>query len=219
MTPPVIDIKIASDVVCPWCAIGYAHLQEALATLKDEVKVEVSWLPFELNPDIAFEGEELGAHLARKYGSTAADSAANRARITALGEQAGFTFNFSPEMRIFGTFNAHRLLRWVGETHGSAQQTALKQALFKAYFQRHENPNDLAVLQAVAESVGLATDDVQAVLASDQYATDVRQEEAQLQRMGVSSVPTFIVNNQYAITGGQPAAVFVQALRQIASEN
>ncbi|MFC3853705.1 DsbA family oxidoreductase [Salinispirillum marinum] len=218
MSTPVIDIKIASDVVCPWCAIGYAHLQQALATLKDEVQADVSWLPFELNPDIAFEGEELGEHLARKYGSTAADSEANRARITSLGEKAGFTFNFSPDMRIFGTFQAHRLLRWVGETHGAEQQTALKQALFSAYFQRHENPNDLVVLQQVAESVGLVADDVQAVLASDQYADDVRQEEAQLQRMGVSSVPTFIINNQYAITGGQPTDVFVQALRQIAGE-
>jgi len=216
--PDTLNIKIASDVVCPWCAIGYAHLKQAMQELDGEVQAEISWLPFELNPDIVPEGEHLSEHLAKKYGSTEADSAANRQRITEIGDQAGFAFKFSPDMRIFGTFDAHRLLRWALDTAGTEKQTALKQALFAAYFQRNENPGDVSVLRQAVEVVGLNGDEAAAVLSSDRYEQDVREEEEQLRRMGVSSVPTFIINDQYAITGGQPASVFVNALREIAQQ-
>lgn len=211
-----LNIKIASDVVCPWCVIGHAHLMQAMQELGGEVAVDISWLPFELNPDIVPEGEHLAEHLAKKYGSTPADSEANRQRITDIGEQAGFNFHFSPDMRIYGTFDAHRLLRWALASAGADKQSALKHALFEAYFQRNENPGDPAVLRRAAEQVGLDGDLAMAVLDSDQYVQDVRNEEEQLRRMGVSSVPTFIINDQYAITGGQPASVFVNALREIA---
>ncbi|WLD57333.1 DsbA family oxidoreductase [Salinispirillum sp. LH 10-3-1] len=213
-----LNIKIASDVVCPWCAIGYAHLLQAMQELKGEVVADISWLPFELNPDIVPEGEHLGEHLAKKYGSTAADSEANRQRISDIGEQAGFAFHFSPDMRIYGTFDAHRLLRWALDSAGPEKQSALKQALFAAYFQRNENPGDPSVLRRAAEQAGLDGDAALVALDSDQYVEEVRGEEEQLRRMGVSSVPTFIINDQYAITGGQPAAVFVNALREIAQK-
>lgn len=213
-----LTIKIASDVVCPWCAIGYAHLQQAMQTLAGEVQADVSWLPFELNPTIAPEGEHLAEHLAKKYGSTPADSEANRQRITDIGQQAGFTFQFSSNMRIYGTFDAHRLLRWALDHAGPEQQTALKQALFVAYFQHNDNPGDAEVLQRAVATAGLPVDEAMAVLTSDRYTAEVRAEQEQLRRMGVSSVPTFIINDQYAVTGGQPAAVFVQALREIAQQ-
>lgn len=211
-----LSIDVVSDVACPWCVIGYKNLEQALASLDGEIEADLAWHAFELRPDAPAEGENWREHIMAKYGMSYEQSEENRKRITEAGSQVGFTFNFTDDMRTQNTFNCHRLLHWAKDTE---QQTALKLALFEAYFTDRTNVNDTEVLLQAVEKAGLDRDSAAAVLASDRYEQAVRNEEGHYQQMGVSSVPTFIVNGKYAITGGQPAEVFVQALRQIASEN
>ncbi len=211
-----LSIDVVSDVACPWCVIGYKNLEQALASLDGEIEADLAWHAFELRPDAPAEGENWREHIMAKYGLSYEQSEENRKRITEAGSQVGFTFNFTDDMRTQNTFNCHRLLHWAKDTE---QQTALKLALFEAYFTDRTNVNDTEVLLQAVEKAGLDRDSAAAVLASDRYEQAVRTEEGHYQQMGVSSVPTFIVNGKYAITGGQPAEVFVQALRQIASEN
>ncbi len=211
-----VTIDVVSDVACPWCVIGYKNLQQALESLDGEIEADLAWHAFELRPDAPAEGENWREHIMAKYGMSYEQSEENRMRITDAGEQVGFTFNFTDDMRTQNTFNCHRLLHWAKD---SGQQTALKLALFEAYFTDRTNVNDPDVLLQAVEKAGLDRDSAAAVLASDRFEQAVRSEEGHYQQMGVSSVPTFIVNGKYAITGGQPAEVFVQALRQIASEN
>lgn len=211
-----LSIDVVSDVACPWCVIGYKNLEQALASLDGEIEADLAWHAFELRPDAPAEGENWREHIMAKYGMSFEQSEENRKRITEAGSQVGFTFNFTDDMRTQNTFNCHRLLHWAKDTE---QQTALKLALFEAYFTDRTDVNDAEVLLQAVEKAGLDRDSAAAVLASDRYEQAVRNEEGHYQQMGVSSVPTFIVNGKYAITGGQPAEVFVQALRQIASEN
>ncbi|MEX0624248.1 DsbA family oxidoreductase [Saccharospirillum sp.] len=211
-----LSIDVVSDVACPWCVVGFKNLQQALASLEGEIEADLAWHAFELRPDAPAEGENWREHIMAKYGMSYEQSEENRKRITEAGNQVGFTFNFTDDMRTQNTFNCHRLLHWAKDTE---QQTALKLALFEAYFTDQTDVNDTGVLLDAVDKAGLDRDSAAAVLASDRFEQAVRSEEGHYQQMGVSSVPTFIVNGKYAITGGQPAEVFVQALRQIASEN
>lgn len=211
-----LNIDVVSDVACPWCVIGYKNLQQALGELDGELDIDLNWHAFELRPDAPAEGENWREHIMSKYGMSYEQSEENRKRITEAGRQVGFTFNFTDDMRTQNTFNCHRLLLWAKD---SPQQTALKMALFEAYFTDRSNVNDSEVLLDAVTKAGLDREAAAEVLASDQYDGQVREEEGRYQQMGVSSVPTFIVNGKYAITGGQPSDVFVQALRQIASKN
>ncbi|MCH8532190.1 MAG: DsbA family oxidoreductase [Saccharospirillum sp.] len=210
-----LNIDIVSDVACPWCVIGYKNLEQALEALSDELSVELNWHAFELRPDSPLEGENWREHIMQKYGMSYEQSEENRKRISSAGDQVGFQFNFTDDMKTQNTFNCHRLLNWAKD---SGQQTALKLALFEAYFTERTNVNDPAVLKAAAAKAGLDAEAAADILASDAYADEVRGEEAHYQQLGVQSVPTFIINNKYAITGGQPADTFKQALTQIAAE-
>ena len=212
-----LNIDLVSDVSCPWCAIGLQSLLTARAELAPELTFTLRMQPFELNPDMAPEGESIAEHLGRKYGSTPEQQAQTWQGIQARGQAVGFDFATNPERRIYNTFDAHRLLHWAGE-QSAEQQLALKLALLRAYFTEGQNPSDHAVLQALAVQVGLNGDEAAQLLASGQYADEVRRQEGFYQRAGVSSVPAFIVNHRHLISGGQPPEVFVQALRQIAAE-
>ena len=211
-----LTIDVVSDVACPWCVIGYKNLEQALEQLECEIGAQLSWHAFELRPDAPAEGENWREHIMAKYGMSYEQSEDNRKRITAAGEGVGFTFNFTDDMRTQNTFNCHRLLHWAKEMD---QQTALKLALFEAYFTDRTDVNDTSVLLDAVNKAGLDRDSAASVLSTDQFEQEVRNEEGRYQQMGVSSVPTFIVNGKYAITGGQPADVFVEALRQIANES
>jgi predicted DsbA family dithiol-disulfide isomerase len=212
-----LNIDLVSDVSCPWCAIGLQSLLTARAELAPELTFTLRMQPFELNPDMAPEGESIVEHLGRKYGSTPEQQAQTWQGIQARGQAVGFDFATNPERRIYNTFDAHRLLHWAGE-QSAEQQLALKLALLRAYFTEGKNPSDHAVLQALAVQAGLNGDEAAQLLASGQYADEVRRQEGFYQRAGVSSVPAFIVNHRHLISGGQPPEVFVQALRQIAAE-
>lgn len=210
-----LKIDIVSDVSCPWCIIGYQALNRALTTLANEVQADISWHPFELNPTMPVEGQEIGEHLAQKYGINQLQIEQNRAAIHQRGLDVGYEFGERGGGRIYNTFDAHRLLHWA-ETE--SKQTELKLALFDLYFKHKGNPSDHQQLLQVVESVGMERAEAKQILSSDDYATEVREEQRHYQSLGISSVPAFIINNKHLISGGQPVAVFEQALKEIAKQ-
>jgi predicted DsbA family dithiol-disulfide isomerase len=214
--PVPLRIDFVSDVSCPWCVIGLKSLEQALEQTKGEVSAEIHFQPFELNPQMGADGEDIVEHIARKYGSTPEQLARNQEGIRARGAALGFTFDMGKRARIYNTFDAHRLLHWA-EAEG--RQHELKQALFDAYFTAGRNPSDSEVLVDVAAHAGLDTGRAREILESDTYAQEVREREQFYQRQGIQAVPSVIVNNQYLIQGGQPVEVFEQALREIATES
>ena len=214
----VIRIDFVSDVACPWCVIGLKSLEQALAKLDKEVEAEIHFQPFELNPDMPAEGQDITEHLAKKYGATPAQLEVTREAIRARGAELGFVFGVGKRSRIYNTFDAHRILHWAGlQDTQYMKQRALKHALFAAYFTEGFNPGEHeTILRAVAQ-VGLDVDVARAVLESGDYATEVRAQEEHYLARGIHSVPAVIVNDQHLIHGGQPPEVFEQALRQITS--
>jgi predicted DsbA family dithiol-disulfide isomerase len=211
---PKLKIDFVSDVSCPWCVVGLKSLEQALERVAGSITTELHFQPFELNPQMAPEGEDTTEHLARKYGSTPAQAAAAKENIRARGAELGFTFNLGQRNRIYNTFDAHRLLHWA-ELEG--QQHALKQALFDAYFTHGQDPSNHALLVQVAEQVGLDPARARAILESDAFAEEVREREQFYTGQGIQSVPAIIINDRHLISGGQPPEVFEQALRQIAA--
>ena len=212
-TPSTLKIDFVSDVVCPWCAIGLNSLETALKRVDGEIGAELHFHPFELNPQMAAEGEDIVEHLGRKYGIDAAQIARNRAAIAARGDAVGF--RFGARERTYNTFDAHRLLHWAGL---EGRQRELKHALLTAYHSNGENPSDHEVLVRCAGEVGLDTQRAREVLASGAYADEVHADERRWLELGIHSVPAVIVNDRHLISGGQPPEVFEQALRQIAAE-
>jgi predicted DsbA family dithiol-disulfide isomerase len=210
-----IKIDFVSDVSCPWCAIGLKSLEQALERVKDVATAELHFQPFELNPAMPPEGQEIGEHLAQKYGATEEQGARTREMIRARGAELGFTFAMDKRSRIYNTFDAHRLLHW---SESLGRQHALSLALFEAYFTRGESPGEHAVLVRAAGQAGLDTGEAAAILASDRFAAEVRERERFYQQAGINSVPAIIINERHLISGGQTPEVFEQALRQIASQ-
>ncbi|HYD26708.1 DsbA family oxidoreductase [Brevundimonas sp.] len=223
--PRTLHIDFVSDIVCPWCVVGLGGLTEALERLKGEgIEAQVRFQPFELNPQMPPEGENIVEHIGRKYGSTPEQSAKNRAMITERAAEAwpGFQMRMGEDSRIWNTFDAHRLLHWAGETAGSAKgldaQAALKRALFEAHFTRGEDMGDAGVLAGAAEAAGLDRAEAEAVLAEGRYADAVRAAEALWVSRGITGVPAVVVEGKWLISGGQPAGVFEEALRGMANE-
>ena len=210
-----LKIDFVSDVVCPWCAVGLNSLNLALDKLRGEIAADIHFQPFELNPQMVPEGENVVEHIAHKYGSTPEQVAQNQEALRQRGEAVGFTFNLNKRDRIYNTFDAHRLLHWA-ELEG--KQAALKQALLDAYFTQGENVSSRDVLVSTAVSVGLDEAIARQVLEENRYADDVREKERFYQSQGIHSVPSIIINERYLIQGGQPPEVFEQTLRKIAAE-
>ncbi len=210
-----MKIEIVSDVMCPWCVIGYKNLEKAISNLKDQVEVEISWHAFELNPQMPVEGQDIREHLMEKYGITEQQSDENRKRIQQMGKAAGFEFSFDQDGIMINSFDCHRLLTWAKEF---SLQTELKLAMFKAHFTDNIRLNDPERLIEVVKSVGLDVEIAKEILGSDQYSQVVREEQADMHRLGINSVPTFIISQKYAINGGQPVDVFENALKQIQDE-
>ncbi len=216
-----LKIDFVSDISCPWCAIGLKSLDQALARVAGDISAELHFQPFELNPQMAPEGQEITEHITQKYGITPAQAHANRENIRLRGEALGFAFTPADQPgggrhRIYNTFDAHRLLHWAGLA-GAGPQKALKEALFKAYFTDGKSPASYEVLAQAAEQAGLDAEQARVILATGAYADEVREREAFYQAQGIHSVPAVIINDRHLISGGQPAEVFEQALRQIAT--
>ena len=218
--PAKITIDIWSDVMCPWCVIGYRQLQTALARLAGEVEAEVRWLPFELNPDMPPEGEDWRDHVARKYGRSPAESGANRDRLTAAGDRAGYDFRWQgagdePPTRIWNTFLAHRLLKWALVEHGPAAQTRLKLALFDAHFQQRRDVSSAQVLLDVAESTGLDRTASEVALADEALGVIVRREEQLAFDQNVTGVPAMVLDDKYLIPGAQEPEAYAGVIRRV----
>lgn len=213
---PALRIDYVSDVACPWCAVGLNSLETALQAVAGEIQVEMHFQPFELNPTMAAEGADAGEYLKAKYGMGDEQLARNRAAIRERGAAVGF--DFGDRVRVWNTFDAHRLLHWAGLESGDAQR-ALKHAMLQAYHGQGLNPSDPQVLARLAGDAGLDAAEAAAVLSDGRYAEEVRTAEAEWQRAGIQSVPSIVINRQHLIQGGQSPEVFEQALRRIADSS
>lgn len=214
MTRMPLTIDIVSDVVCPWCVIGFHRLKQALD--RSGTDADIRWHPFELNPDMPEGGQNLREHLAGKYGTTREGSVAARKRLKTLGAQIGFTFNYFDDMRMYNTFRAHQLLHWA-EREG--KQTPLKLAFFEAYFTRQESLDEIDVLLAAVERAGLDRAKADALLRDCRYADVVRKEQRDWLNRGIQSVPAFVFNDRYLVTGAQEPEHFAELLTRIEQEN
>ena len=218
--PARVTIDIWSDVMCPWCIIGYSQLQKALAELDGEIAAEIRWLPFELNPDMPPEGEGQAEHIARKYGRTPEQAGEARGQMKAIAERAGYALDYQgagdpPPARMWNTFAAHKLLKWALVEAGAEAQTRLKLALFDAHFQQRRNVSDPDVLVEVAAAQGLDPAGARAALDDAALGQIVRAEEAQAWDMNISGVPAMVVQGRYLIPGAQEPEVYANALRRV----
>jgi predicted DsbA family dithiol-disulfide isomerase len=203
-------IDFVSDVVCPWCAIGLWSLEAALK--RTGVVADVHVQPFELNPQMPPEGENITEHLVAKYGGSPQQFAKTSVMIAARGAELGFTFDMAKRTTIYNTFDAHRLLHWAGL---AGKDLALKRALLRAYHGEGKNVSDHATLVAVAKEVGLDPEGAGEVLRGNAYASNVREREQYYIDRGINGVPAVIIDEQHLISGGQPVAVFESALMQL----
>ena len=210
--PTPIRIDIVSDVVCPWCVIGYKQLQEALRRLEGEVEAEIHWHPFELNPMMPPEGQELREHMTEKYGTNRQQGDAARSRLASVGDSLGFSFNFYEGQRIYNTFLAHQLLKWAEQ---EGKQSELELALFESYFSNQENVGDEATLAQVAGRVGLDEAEAAALLDDGRFARDVREHQRFWLSKGIQAVPSFVLDGRFLIPGAQNPEVFVAAIEKL----
>jgi predicted DsbA family dithiol-disulfide isomerase len=208
--PNKLQIDIVSDVVCPWCVIGYRQLAKALEA--SGTPHEVRWHPFELNPTMPPEGQNMGEHIIEKYGTTKEQSEESRSRMTAAGAEVGFEFRFADDMRMHNTFNVHQLLHWADQQERAHD---LKQALFTAHFTDRSNLSDDAVLADVAAAIGLDRAEAVAVLADQRFATEVRTAEHYWQNQGIQSVPAIIFNARHLVSGAQGVENYARILTQL----
>ncbi len=213
----VMKIDFVSDIACPWCAVGLGALEQALEELQNEVKADIHFQPFELNPRMPPGGEDLVEHLGKKYGSTADQQAQMYQNIKARGTEVGFAFHPTGRGRIFNTFDAHRLLHWAEVEGLTGDQHKLKKAFLEAYQGRGEVIESHDVLLDIVKQIGMDVSAAKAVLESQTYAQEVREKENFYTSAGIHSVPAVIINDKHLISGGQPAEVFANALRQIAA--
>jgi len=200
--------------MCPWCIVGYRRLEQALSKF-DDLEVTLQWHPFELNPAMGPEGQHLGEHIAEKYGSTPEQSDQNRQRLTQMGADLGFEFNFSDSSRIYNTLLAHQLLYWAAE---SGKQTDLKLVLFSSYFTEQKNPDDIEVLIEAATKVGLNADEARAVLTDKRFEAAVKEEEQLWISRGIQAVPAIVFNQQYLVSGAQDPDTIAELITKLTTE-
>jgi predicted DsbA family dithiol-disulfide isomerase len=214
MASPIhqLTIDIVSDVVCPWCAIGYRQLEIAAGQMADRAELNVRWHPFELVPGMVAEGQNLADYTRERYGASPEQSRGNRDRLVDAGKALGLEFNYSPESRIYNSHRAHQLLCWAGEAGG---QTALKMELFRAYFTDQANIAETDVLLAAVERAGLNVETARIVLEDQRYADQVTAEISHWQDQNITGVPAFIVNGKVMIPGAQDAETFVRVLDRV----
>lgn len=215
--PQPLRIDFVSDVMCPWCIIGLKSLEAALAKTADLVTPSLHFQPFELNPDMASEGENTAEHIARKYGADPARAAASRSALRDAASAHNFEINSGPESRIWNSLDCHRLLHWAGLI-SPAHQRDLKIALFEAHFTHGEPINDSHTLTKAAQTAGLDPQAADEVLSSNRYADEVRSAQAQWRAADINAVPAIIFNRQYLILGGQPTEAFENIIRKIAAK-
>ncbi|MGB5780031.1 MAG: DsbA family oxidoreductase [Allopontixanthobacter sediminis] len=216
-----LTIDIWSDVMCPWCLVGYGKLQKGLALLDGEIEADIRWHAFELNPDMPAEGEERSAHIARKYGRTLEQARGVQDQMRTAAQDAGVSLDYSgdgdpPPAMMWNTFDAHKLLVWALESTGPEAQNRLKLALFDAHFGQRRNLGDHDVLVDIAVGAGLDREAAAAALASNELAAHVRAEEQAAYDMNITGVPAMLIEGKYLVPGAQDPEVYANALRRVA---
>jgi len=211
----VFKIDIVSDVVCPWCIVGYKQLEQALERTNTEA--EIHWHPFELNPKMPPEGQNLVEHVAQKYGTSAEQSAQTRERFSELGDSLGFDFVYSDESRIVNTFKAHQLLHWAG-LQGVEQEHRLKLALFEAYFSNQQDVSDEAVLLATVIVAELDAAEAQSVLEDARFELDIRKRQQLWASREITGVPAMIFSEKYLVSGAQGVENYISVIEQVQQE-
>ncbi len=215
----VVKIDYVSDIACPWCAVGLGGLEQAIKKIGDAFEVEVHFQPFELNPDMPPGGQDVFEHLTQKYGKTVDQVRATQNDIKARAAAVGYPFHPEGRKHVYNTFNAHRLLHWAGLEHGPQAQHRLKRELLVTYFQLAVDLDDPQNVLAAVSRAGLGVERASEILASDEFAAEVRAQQRKYTSMGIQSVPSIIINDKYLLQGAQPAEAFEQALRQVAAES
>jgi len=210
-----LKIDIVSDVVCPWCTIGYKRLEKAIQELGVADQIDIEWQPFELNPDMPSKGQNVIEHIAEKYGSTLEQQRASQKHMADAGEELGFKFDYFDEMRMANTFDAHILLEYAKDF---GKQTELKMTLTKAFFSDRKDVSKRDILKEALLEVGLNADEALAKLDNDEARLEVRQKQNYWKNMGVNSVPTIVFNRKSAVTGAQPVDTFKQVLSELLAE-
>ncbi|MBJ2175160.1 DsbA family oxidoreductase [Aureibaculum sp. A20] len=210
-----LKIDIVSDVVCPWCTIGYKRLEKAIAELGVEDQVDIEWHPFELNPDMPAEGQNVDEHITEKYGSTKEQQIASKQNMTDVGAALGFKFDYFDDMRIVNTFDAHVLLDYAKEFN---KQTELKMRLTTAFFSERKDVSRRDILKQALLDVGLNAAEGLAKLDNDEARYNVKSEEGYWKNLGINSVPTIVFDRKSAVTGAQPVDTFKQVLSELISK-
>lgn len=206
-----LEIDVWSDIVCPWCAIGKRRLELALARFAHKDEVEVVWRAFELDPSApAVQEGDNAARLAQKYGRTRADALAMMRHVEETAEKDGLELHLTTA-RSGNTFDAHRVLKLAAER---GLQGAVKSRLLRGYMTEGVAIGDREVLVKLAVEAGLDAAEVRAVLESDCYAAEVREEERAARSLGINGVPFFVLGGKYAVSGAQPEEVMLRALEQ-----
>lgn len=207
-----LKIDIVSDVVCPWCTIGYKRLEKAISELGIEDQIEIEWQPFELNPNMPAEGQNVQEHIAEKYGTTLAQQKESQQRMVDAGAELGFTFDYFDNMRMANTFDAHVLLEYAKDF---GKQTELKMRLTASFFSERKDVSKRAILKQALVDVGLNAEEALAKLDDDNARSAVSAKEDYWKSLGVNSVPTIVFNRKSAVTGAQPIDVFKQVLTEL----
>ncbi len=210
-----LKIDIVSDVVCPWCTIGYKRLEKAISELGIQDQVEIEWQPFELNPNMPAEGQNVNEHITEKYGSTVEEQKASKQNMTEVGEALGFTFDYFDDMRMVNTFDAHVLLEYAKDF---GKQTELKMRLTGSFFSERKDVSKRDILKQALLDVGLNAEEGLAKLDNEAARNEVRAKQNYWKSLGVNSVPTIVFNRKSAVTGAQPVDVFKQVLTELISE-
>lgn len=207
-----IKLDFISDVACPWCVIGYKRLIKAISEMAVDDKIEIEWHPFQLNTDMPPEGEEVRAHMSRKYGISPADADHTLAQMTAHGAELGFVFDFYDGFKMVNTGDLHILLDYAKE---SGKQTELKLRLFEAFFSERKDVSDRQVLAQELKSVGIDADNGIARLDNDALRSQVVAQETHWKRLGISAVPTIVFDQLHSLIGAQPISVYKEVLTEL----
>ena len=206
-----LKIDIVSDVVCPWCTIGYKRLEKAIEELGVQDQVEIEWQPFQLNPQMPLEGQNVIEHLTEKYGATGEQQQVSKDQMVEAGDALGFTFDYFDEMRMVNTFEAHVLLEYAKKF---GKQTELKMRLTASFFSERKDVSKHEILKQALVEVGLNAEEAMACLQDEEKRKEITNKEAYWKSLGVNSVPTVVFDRKSAVTGAQPVSVFKQILEE-----
>lgn len=210
-----IKIEFVSDVSCPWCAVGYYELANAIKQVSDDIEVSLSWLPFEINPDMSKEGMDVKSYLMSKYGMNEAQQLQTMKQIEGRGADAGFVFRPMIKRHVYNSFSCHLLLHVAAERH---LDTKLKAELLSAYFQQGVDISDREKLAEIARNVGLSDAEINRAFSDEDITTVVRQNMSQIKANGITSVPTLIIDSKYAISGAQGETGYLDILKQVVAQ-